>query len=163
MTPMIITMIIMGRRRMMLTMGSCSMTWTARFPQVATKPPLNDTSALISFPCTWFVGWNESESEWYKRADFFSLNLDCGLEWKWKWMIQARWSLFLAPGHCHVGSWVGIKVKVNDTSALNLNLVNHYGHEWVKNQDESESESVVICVKLKVKVVMCFRMKVKVD
>ena len=34
----------------MTTMGSCSNTWTARFPQVATKPPLNDTRALISFP-----------------------------------------------------------------------------------------------------------------
>ena len=34
----------------MATMGSCSNTWTARFPQVATKPPLNDTRALISFP-----------------------------------------------------------------------------------------------------------------
>ena len=34
----------------MTTMGSCSNTWTARFPQVATNPPLNDTRALISFP-----------------------------------------------------------------------------------------------------------------
>ena len=74
----------------MLTMGSCSMTWTARFPQVATKPPLNDTRALISFPWTWslscgFVGWNESESERHKGADFSSLDLVivmwvCGLE-----------------------------------------------------------------------------------
>ena len=86
MTP-VITMIIMGRRRMMLTMGSCSMTWTARFPQVATKPPLNDTSALISFPCTWslscgFMGWNEIESEEHKCAE----PVMCGSRWKWKWI-----------------------------------------------------------------------------
>ena len=34
----------------MTTIGSCSNTWTARFPQVATNPPLNDTRALISLP-----------------------------------------------------------------------------------------------------------------
>ena len=39
----------------LLTMGSCSMIWTVKLPQVTRKPPLNETRALISFPRTWSV------------------------------------------------------------------------------------------------------------
>ena len=47
---MMMMMMMMMMAMKMTTMGSCSNTWTARFPQVATNPPLNDTRALISFP-----------------------------------------------------------------------------------------------------------------
>ena len=42
-------------RLILFTMGSCSMIWTVKLPQVTRKPPLNETRALISFPRTWSV------------------------------------------------------------------------------------------------------------
>ena len=71
--------IMMMMMMMMVTIGSCSMIWTVKFPQVATKPPLNDTSALISLP---WACWSRSRS-------FITRS-----RWKWKW-ISFVFSFFI--------------------------------------------------------------------
>ena len=78
----------------MTTMGSCSNTWTARFPQVATNPPLNDTRALISFPaltCTEGLEPSTLLSLWSSQV--FSITTGIVL-YDQIWTTQGRWSLF---------------------------------------------------------------------
>ena len=83
---------------MMITIGSCSIIWTVKFPHVATKPPLNDTSALISLP---WACWSRSRS-------FIT-----GSRWKWKWIsfVLHFLSPLSPPHHPHLLVWVKITTK----------------------------------------------------
>ena len=108
---------------MMITIGSCSMIWTVKFPQVATKPPLNDTSALISLP---WACWSRSRS-------FIT-----GSRWKWKWIsfVLHFLSPLSPPHHPHLLAWVKNYYKILHFIVICVKLQNF---DYVRGQDRLPS------------------------
>ena len=87
----------MQRKKMLMimtTIGSCSNTWTARFPQVATNPPLNDTRALISFPaltCTDSLQFFSAliQAPFYESlSNSFMSSISAGNAFIWSYVIK---------------------------------------------------------------------------